>query len=109
MNQWRVVIPDGDVLTEFKGLPRDIQARFVRIFELMEKHGLSYLTMPYVRHVEGKIWEARAKGKDGIARGLYFTATGQTVCLLRFFMKKTQKTPKREIELAKKRMEGMEK
>jgi phage-related protein len=38
--------------------------------------------------------------RDGIARGLYVTAIGKRVVVLRVFTKKTQKTPRREIELA---------
>ncbi len=45
----------------------------------------------------------RLKGKDGIARALYLTAVGRRVVVLRVFVKKTQKTPRREIELALKR------
>jgi len=45
------------------------------------------------------------KGKDGIARALYVTASGQRVVILRVFTKKTQKMPQREIKLALKRAE----
>jgi phage-related protein len=45
----------------------------------------------------------RLKGKDGIARAIYVTARGQRVVVVRVFVKKTQKTPRREIELALKR------
>jgi phage-related protein len=40
------------------------------------------------------------KGKDGISRAIYITARGQRVVVVRVFVKKTQKTPNREIELA---------
>jgi len=43
------------------------------------------------------------KGKDGISRAIYVTATGQRVVVVRVFVKKTRKTPKREIDLALKR------
>ncbi|HMB30914.1 MAG TPA: type II toxin-antitoxin system RelE/ParE family toxin [Desulfohalobiaceae bacterium] len=43
-------------------------------------------------------------GKDKIGRGLYVSLSGQRVVLLRFFIKKTQKTPKKEIKLAKERL-----
>jgi len=43
------------------------------------------------------------KGKDGIARAAYVTATGRRVVVVRVFRKKTQKTPRREIDLALKR------
>ena len=45
----------------------------------------------------------RLRGRDGIARSLYVTASGRRVVILRTFVKKTQKTPRREIELALRR------
>ena len=59
----------------------------------------------YVKHIEGQLWELRIKGRDGIARAFYVTATGQRLVIVRVFTKKTQKTPPREIKLAKKRAE----
>jgi len=43
------------------------------------------------------------KGRDGIARAVYVTAAGRRVVVVRVFAKKTQKTPRGEIELALKR------
>jgi len=53
--------------------------------------------------LRGSIWEMRLKGRDGISRALYVTAVGQRVVVVRVFVKKTQKTPQSEIELAVKR------
>ena len=47
----------------------------------------------------------RLRGRDGISRALYVIATGRRVVILRVFTKKTQKTPRREIELATRRAE----
>ena len=58
---------------------------------------------PHVKHLRGAIWEIRVKGKDGISRALYVTAVGKRVVVVRVFIKKTQKTPNREIEVALKR------
>jgi phage-related protein len=58
---------------------------------------------PYIKHLDGRLWEMRLKGRDGIARVLYVTATGRRVVVVRAFVKKTQKAPRREIELALKR------
>ena len=55
---------------------------------------------PHVKHLQGRLWEMRLRGRDGIARALYVTVTGQRVVVVRVFVKKTQKTPRREIELA---------
>ncbi|MEW6322199.1 MAG: type II toxin-antitoxin system RelE/ParE family toxin [Acidobacteriota bacterium] len=49
------------------------------------------------------MWEIRLKGKAGIARKLYVTAQKQSVVIVRAFLKKTEKTPTREIELAMQR------
>jgi len=61
---------------------------------------LERMREPYVKHLEGKLWEMRLKGRDGIARSLYVTASGRRVIVVRNFVKKTQKTPGREIRLA---------
>lgn len=61
--------------------------------------GLESLSEPHVKHLEGKLWELRLTGRDGIARALYITAIGRVV-VVRAFVKKTQKTPRSEIELA---------
>jgi len=53
-----------------------------------------------VKHLEGKLWELRLMGRDGTARALYVTAIGQRVVVVRAFVKKTQKTPRAEIEIA---------
>jgi phage-related protein len=45
------------------------------------------------------------RGRDGIARAFYVTATGRRVVILRVFTKKTQRTPRREIDLAQRRAE----
>ena len=58
---------------------------------------------PHIDHIEGPIWEMRLKGRDGIARALYVTAREQRVVVLRVFVKKTQATPRREIEIALRR------
>jgi phage-related protein len=55
---------------------------------------------PHVRHIRGQLWEIRLKGEAGIARALYVTAREQRVVILRAFIKKTEKTPPAEIELA---------
>ncbi len=88
---------------ELATLPVDMRAKFSRIAFLIESVGLERVREPHVKHLEGELWEIRLIGKDGIARALYMTATGKRVVVLRVFIKKTQKTPRHEIELASKR------
>jgi phage-related protein len=56
-----------------------------------------------VKHLEDRLWEMRMSGRDGIARAIYVTAVGKRVVVVRVFVKKTEKTPRQELELARKR------
>jgi phage-related protein len=83
--------------------PTDIRASFLRITRLIEAEGIHKLREPYAKHLEGPVWKMRMKGRDGIARAAYVTASGQRVVVVHVFAKKTRKTPRREIEIALKR------
>lgn len=98
--RWTFVFLNEDVRQELEVLPADVRASFERIVRLVEAMGLEHVHEPYIKHLNGRLWEMRLRGKDGIARAIYVTATGQRVVILRVFAKKTQKTPRREIELA---------
>lgn len=97
---WSVSVLDVRVIEELAAQPQDIRAKFIRICELIEAHGLQRVREPYVKHLHGQLWEMRMSGRDGIARAVYVTASGQRVVVLRVFTKKTQKTPKSEIDIA---------
>ena len=98
--RWTVETLNETVDAELAALPADMRARLTRIAELIEAVGLPSVKEPHVRHIRGPIWEIRLKGKAGIARALYITAREQRVVILRAFVKKTEKTPAGEIELA---------
>ncbi len=97
---WTVEFLDDGARAEYFALPQDMQAKFSRIANLIETFGLSKVHEPYVKHIIGKLWEMRLIGKDGIARSLYVTTSGRRVVVVRTFIKKTQRTPAREIEYA---------
>lgn len=91
-------------LAEFlNGLPVKTRARVVKLFDLLASAGV-LLKEPYTRQIRGKIRELRVKDNLGHIRVLYFTFTGRRFVLLHGFLKKTDKTPEREIEIAEKRM-----
>lgn len=90
---------------EFLAQPPEIQARLERIGALIEAFGLERLPSKFARRLQGPLWEFRLKGRDGIARALYVTRLGRRIVIVRVFVKKTQKTPRRELELALKRAE----
>ena len=77
-----------------------MKAYLQRIVGLIETFGLEQVHEPYLKHLRGQFWEMRLKGRAGIARAIYVTAIGQRVVIVRVFVKKTQKTPRSELELA---------
>ncbi len=100
---WTVELLDETVAADLSAMPADIRASFRRIVELIGAVGLERVREPYVRHLEGPVWEMRMKGRDGIARAAYVTAGGRRIVVVHVFAKKTQKTPRREIETALRR------
>jgi phage-related protein len=100
---WTVSTLDHRVDAELDSLPNDVRVNFVHIVELIEKNGPMNVGMPFIKHLEGKLWEMRLHGSDGIARAICITATGQRVVVLHAFVKKTQKTPPRALEIARRR------
>jgi phage-related protein len=105
---WTTVFATAEVQEELDALPRDMRASFERIVGLISALGLERIREPYIKHLQDKLWEMRLNGKDGIARAIYITAIGKRVVILRVFTKKTQKTPRREIELALRRAKEVE-
>jgi len=97
---WAVETLNETVDAELAELPADMRARLARIAELIEAVGLPNVREPHVRHIRGPIWEIRLKGKAGVARALYVTAQQERVVIVRAFVKKTEKTPVSEIDLA---------
>lgn len=97
---WSVEFLNETVRAEFLALPKDMLASLLKIVEMVENYGLQRVGMPYVRHLQGKLWEMRGKSKDGIARSIYVAVSGRRVIVVRSFVKKTQQTPDREIKLA---------
>ena len=101
--RWSFQTLNTTVDDEIRALPADMQARLLRLGELIEQSGLQALPRDSVRHLEGKLWELRISGRDGIAWAIYVAATGRRVVVVRVFVMKTQKTPQRELEIARER------
>ena len=100
---WIVETLNASVDEELNALPHHMRARLARIAFMIESIGLEKVREPHIKHLEGVLWEIRMIGKEGIARAIYVTAPKQRVIIVRAFVKKTQKTPRREIDLALRR------
>ena len=61
---------------------------------------------PLVCHLEGKLWELREESSTNTYRLIYFFCSGQRIVFLHGFQKKTQKTPRHEIEIALQRLDN---
>ena len=100
---WTVDTLNATVDSEIEQLPVDMRARLVRIGSIIEAVGFDGLPTNSVKHLEDKLWELRLRGKDGIARAIYVTAVRRRVVIVRVFVKKSQKTPQHELEVARQR------
>jgi phage-related protein len=101
--RWTVEIFNSAVAAEIEALPNDMRTRLSRYVALIQEFGFQALPRDAVKHLEDKLWELRVTGRDGISRAIYVTASGRRVVILRAFVKKTQKTPPRELEIARQR------
>lgn len=100
---WTVETLNDTVDRELRALAPDTRAWFARICELIAAVGLERMGAPHVRHLTGPLWEMRLSGRDGVSRALHVAARGRRVVVVRAFVKKTRRTPQREIELALRR------
>ena len=81
--------------------PIKLRARILHCIELLEIKS-NALREPYSKFLRDGIFELRTQQGTDIARVLYFFVVGRKVILTNGFIKKTQKTPDEQIELAKK-------
>jgi phage-related protein len=75
----------------------------LKLLNLIESHGAN-LGAPHTAPMGDGLFEVRAKAKEGIGRALFCYMKGENICILHAFVKKTQKTPKKELDLAKARI-----
>lgn len=93
-----------EVVADFlDSLPRKHRAKAIWEIELLSIQGTA-LTLPYVKHIGGELWELRIKFTSDISRIFYFIPVRNKIVLLHGFIKKTDKTPPGEIVIAQKRM-----
>lgn len=81
-------------------LDKKMRAKLLKELETLEEYG-SALREPYSKALDDGIFELRTKQGTNITRVLYFFFVGKRIILTNGFVKKTDKTPQREIRLAK--------
>lgn len=99
---WTIDYYSEEVRLEIDALPADIRASYTRLAELLEEFGLD-LRMPHSRAMGRGLFELRPRGREGIARVFYCMKVGKRIIMLHSFIKKRQETPKRELDIARRR------
>ena len=94
------------VLNEVQSWPVDVLADYARLIELLTEHGPS-LRMPHSRAFGDGLFEVRPRGRSGIGRAFYCFLLGKRVVVLHAFIKKTQQTTDKELNLARKRLKEL--
>ncbi|MFH2118353.1 MAG: type II toxin-antitoxin system RelE/ParE family toxin [Candidatus Paceibacterota bacterium] len=94
------LIVDGRCGKFTKSLVEPTKSRVSRYINLLENNGV-FLSMPYAKKISGSLYELRIRGRLEIR--LIYAFYGQTIWVLHGFIKKTNKTPDKEIRTAQKR------
>ena len=103
---WEIFYYNESVQELISDWPIGIRAYYARVTERMIRFGPN-LGMPFTRSMGNGLFEIRAKGKEGIGRAFFCTIVDQRIIILHAFVKKTQKTPKKELDIAKRRMKDV--
>ena len=100
---WSIAYYSESLQNEILDLPAGFLARFLRYADRMELYGPD-LGMPHTRAMGEGLFELRLKAVEGIARVFYCTMIGKRIVMLHQFTKKTDKTPPKELAIAKRRL-----
>ena len=101
--KWQIKYYNQKLENKILSLPDGLLARYLRLTDLMLDLGPN-LGLPHTKSIENGLLELRVKSKEGIARIFFCTRVGKKIIMLHSFIKKSQKTPKKEIKIAKIRM-----
>lgn len=100
---WQIRYHNDRLQAEVLGLPAGILARYFHCTDRMQMYGPD-LGMPHTRAMASGLFELRLKSREGIARVFYCTLAGSKIVMLHQFVKKTGKTPPKELAIANKRI-----
>ena len=100
---YSIIYYSQEVQEDILSLPITLQARYIVLTDRMLEYGPN-LGLPHTDAFGGGLFELRLKGAEGIARVFFCTMVRQEIVMLHSFVKKTQKTPDKELKLAKQRM-----
>jgi phage-related protein len=97
--KWGIEYYNSELENEILSLPEGLLARYLRLTDLMLEFG-SNLGIPHTRFLGDGLIELRIKSKEGIARVFYCSLIGKKIIMLHLFIKKSNKTPRKEMQIA---------
>jgi phage-related protein len=100
---WTIEYHSGELQKGILALPAGLLARYLHLTERMETYG-SDLGLPHTRAMCEGLFELRLRAAEGIGRVFYCTLANKRIVMLHQFVKKSEKTPPKELEIAKRRM-----
>ena len=116
--KWEIIYYSETVQQNILRFPQGLQVRYDHLTSLMEEFGPN-LGMPHTRALGDGLFELRLRAKEGTGRVFFCTITSQVpytgsgsqrstgvnrkIVMLHCFVKKSQKTPKKELNTARKR------
>jgi phage-related protein len=100
---WDIDYYSDDVQQSIARWPAGIRAYYARITERIMLFGPN-LGMPFTKAMGDGLFEIRARGKEGIGRAFFCIVVSHKVVVLHAFVKKSQKTPRKELDLGYRRM-----
>ncbi len=101
--EWKIVYYSEDVQRTMMQFPAGIQARYIHLTNRMLAFGPD-LGMPHTCALGEGLFELRMKSKEGIGRVFFGILAKQSIMMLHAFVKKSQKTPTRELNIARTRL-----
>jgi phage-related protein len=106
--KWKIEFYNEKVKTQTLSLPAGIKAKLLQIFDTIEEFGPHTLGKPHIAPIGKGLYEIRAKGKEGIARSFYCSISGKRIKILHSIIKKSNKPPKKDLDLVISRMKEVQ-
>ena len=105
--EWEIAYYSDDVQQAILEFPPGIQARYIHLTERMLTFGPD-LGMPHTQGMGKGLFELRLKSKEGIGRVFFCNRPDRRIMMLHAFVKKSAKTPPKELKIARERMKEVQ-
>jgi phage-related protein len=105
--EWEIAYYSVDLQQAILAFPPGLQARYIHLTQRMIEFGPD-LGMPHTRSMGNKLFELRLKSKEGVGRVFFGVFVPRRIVMLHVFIKKSAKTPSKELNLARQRLKEIQ-